>query len=122
MGGIEIQLAYYRGYGEFKAAPWAAEAEVLQNRMTSIRCAAGQTQIARVLKHALGPHLPAPPRPDPSPTLPPALPRTKPAAAPSTLRTDGLTLVQASFNLIMGWLNMRERAKSLSAAPSPPST
>ena len=54
MGGIEIQLAYYRGYGEFKAAPWAAEAEVLQNRMTSIRCAAGQTQIARVLKHALG--------------------------------------------------------------------
>ena len=54
MGGIEIQLAYYRGYGEFKAAPWAAEAKVLQNRMTSIRCAAGQTQIARVLKHALG--------------------------------------------------------------------
>ena len=54
MGGIEIQLAYYRGYGEFKAAPWAAEAEVLQNRMTSIRCAAGQTQIAQVLKHALG--------------------------------------------------------------------
>ena len=54
MGGIEIQLAYYRGYGEFKAAPWAAEAEVLQKRMTSIRCAAGQTQIARLLKHALG--------------------------------------------------------------------
>ena len=42
MGGIEIQLTYYRGYGEFKAAPWAAEAEVLQNRMTSIRCAAGK--------------------------------------------------------------------------------
>ncbi|MDP6551594.1 MAG: hypothetical protein QGH58_01575 [Arenicellales bacterium] len=54
MGGLEIQLAYYRGYGEFKAAPWAAEAGVLQKRMTSIRCAAGQTQIARLLKHTLG--------------------------------------------------------------------
>ena len=54
MGGIEIQLAYYRGYGEFKAAPWAAEAEILQKRMTSIRCAAGQTQITRLLQHALG--------------------------------------------------------------------
>ena len=54
MGGLEIQLAYYRGYGEFKAAPWAGDAEVLQKRMTSIRCAAGQTQIARLLKHALG--------------------------------------------------------------------
>ena len=53
MGGIEIQLAYYRGFGEFKAAPWAAEADVLQKRMTSIRCAAGQTQIRRLLKHAL---------------------------------------------------------------------
>ena len=40
---------------------------------------------------------------------PPALPRTKPAAAPSTLRTDGLTLVQASFNLTMGFLDVRER-------------
>ena len=62
------------------------------------------------LKHALGDGpLLAPPRPDHSPTLPPALPRTKPAAAPSTLRTDGLTLVQASFNLTMGCLNVRER-------------
>ena len=34
---------------------------------------------------------------------------TKPAAAPSTLRTDGLTLVQASFNLTMGCLNVRDR-------------
>jgi hypothetical protein len=33
----------------------------------------------------------------------------EPAAAPSTLRTDGLTLVQASFNLTMGCLNVRER-------------
>jgi hypothetical protein len=22
LGGLDIQLAYYRGYGEFKAAPW----------------------------------------------------------------------------------------------------
>ena len=28
MGGIEIQLAYYRGFGEFKAAPWAAACDL----------------------------------------------------------------------------------------------
>ena len=53
LGGLEIQLAYYRGYGEFDAAPWASEADVLLKRMTAIRCAAGHTQIAKVLKHAL---------------------------------------------------------------------
>lgn len=58
------------------------------------------------LKHELGDPSSHPPV---LTTLPPALPRTKPAAAPSTLRTDGLTLVQASFNLTMGCLNVRER-------------
>ncbi|MBT5188616.1 MAG: VWA domain-containing protein, partial [Proteobacteria bacterium] len=41
LGGLEIQLAYYRGYGEFKAMPWAADAQILLKTMTAIRCAAG---------------------------------------------------------------------------------
>lgn len=53
IGGLEIQLAFYRGYGEFKAAPWASDANVLLQRMTAIRCAAGQTQIKRVLQHTI---------------------------------------------------------------------
>jgi len=53
LGGLEIQLAYYRGYGEFKAMPWAADAQILLKTMTAIRCAAGHTQIAKVLKHVL---------------------------------------------------------------------
>jgi hypothetical protein len=53
LGGLEIQLAYYRGFGEFKAEPWAASADKLLRTMTGVRCLAGHTQIAKVLKHAI---------------------------------------------------------------------
>lgn len=53
LGGLDIQLAYYRGYGEFKAAPWTSRADELLSVMTAIRCGAGQTQIARVLQHTI---------------------------------------------------------------------
>ncbi len=53
LGGLEIQLCYYRGYHEFECSPWLADAGALLGRMTSVRCAAGYTQIERVLEHAL---------------------------------------------------------------------
>jgi hypothetical protein len=53
LGGLDIQLAYYRGYGEFKAAPWTAQADELLSLMSAIRCSAGQTQVARLLQHAV---------------------------------------------------------------------
>jgi hypothetical protein len=53
LGGLEIQLAYYRGFGEFKAEPWAASADKLLRTMTGVRCLAGHTQIAKVLRHAI---------------------------------------------------------------------
>jgi hypothetical protein len=53
LGGLDIQLAYYRGYGEFKAAPWTSRTNELLSVMTAIRCGAGQTQIARVLQHTI---------------------------------------------------------------------
>lgn len=52
LGGLKIQLCFYRGYGEFKASPWLAEAAPLLRMMTSVSCRAGETQIGRVLQHA----------------------------------------------------------------------
>lgn len=53
LGGLEIQLAFYRGYGEFRAGAWATSAEALLKTMTSVFCLAGHTQIRKVLKHAI---------------------------------------------------------------------
>ncbi|MFO1119470.1 MAG: VWA domain-containing protein [Rhodospirillales bacterium] len=52
LGGLKIQLCFYRGYGEFKVSPWLAEAAPLLRMMTSVSCRAGETQIGRVLRHA----------------------------------------------------------------------
>lgn len=53
LGGLEIQLVYYRGFGECRASPWIAESADLLRRMTAVFCLAGHTQIAKVLKHAI---------------------------------------------------------------------
>jgi hypothetical protein len=53
LGGLEIQLAFYRGLGEFEASSWCADAGSLKRRMTSVFCLAGETQIAKVLRHAV---------------------------------------------------------------------
>ena len=53
LGGLDVQLCYYRGFREFDTSPWCSNANDLLERMTGVLCAAGQTQIARVLTHAL---------------------------------------------------------------------
>ncbi len=53
LGGLEIQLVYYRGFGEFKAGSWATTADALLRTMTGVMCLAGHTQIGKVLKHAI---------------------------------------------------------------------
>ena len=53
IGGLEIQLAYFRGFGEFRASAWLSDAQSLANAMTQVDCRGGHTQIERVLKHAL---------------------------------------------------------------------
>ena len=52
LGGLEIQLCYYRGIGEFKASSWLTDTSSLQRKMAAVRCLGGHTQIGRVLKHA----------------------------------------------------------------------
>lgn len=51
--GLSVQLCYYRGMGDFMALPWKRSADEIKHALLSVRCLAGQTQIAKVLKHAL---------------------------------------------------------------------
>lgn len=52
-GALSVQLCFYRGYKECKNSRWMQEAADLQRAMSKVRCMGGQTQISRVLKHAL---------------------------------------------------------------------
>lgn len=53
LGGLEIQLAFYRGFGEFKVSPWTRDADDLLDRMTGVICRAGETQIGKMLRHTV---------------------------------------------------------------------
>jgi len=52
LGGLKIQLAYFRGFGEFYATSWLARSSDMVEQMSGVRCRGGQTQIERVLRHA----------------------------------------------------------------------
>ena len=52
LGGLEIQLAFFRGYREFKVSSWTDNCDALLRLMTSVTCLAGETQLGKVLKHA----------------------------------------------------------------------
>lgn len=56
LGGLDIQLVHYRGFGEFYASPWMCTSEELLARMNRVRCVGGITQIGRVLEHTLHEH------------------------------------------------------------------
>jgi hypothetical protein len=53
LGGLDVQLVYYRGFNECKASRWLRDAEALLAAMRKVDCIGGQTQIGRVLRHAL---------------------------------------------------------------------
>ena len=53
LGGLEIQLVFYRGFGEFKVSPWLSRSGDLLRMMTSVFCLAGETQIGKVLHHTV---------------------------------------------------------------------
>lgn len=52
VGGLDIQLVYYRGLAECRASSWVADPDRLGALMSSIDCRGGHTQIAKVLAHA----------------------------------------------------------------------
>ncbi len=53
LGGLSIQLCYYRGFNEFNASDWLSNTGDLQRRMLAVNCLGGHTQIRKVLQHAL---------------------------------------------------------------------
>jgi hypothetical protein len=53
LGGLDIQLCYYRGFGEFKATQWLSSSTELLQHMTSVSCQGGYTQIEKVLRQAI---------------------------------------------------------------------
>ena len=52
IGGLDVQLVYYRGLGECRASHWVSDARELANLMAKIDCRGGHTQIGKILSHA----------------------------------------------------------------------
>jgi hypothetical protein len=52
IGGLSIQLVYYRGLSECKASRWISESGQLLRLMERLDCRAGRTQIEKILAHA----------------------------------------------------------------------
>ena len=53
LGGLEVQLVFYRGFGECKSSPWVSTSGELVRRMTKVRCLGGRTQLRKILRHAM---------------------------------------------------------------------
>jgi hypothetical protein len=52
-GGLAVQLVYFRGLDECRASKWVINARALRDLMLGIGCVGGQTQIGKVLRHAV---------------------------------------------------------------------
>ena len=54
VGGLNVQLVYFRGFDECRASHWVGDPRRLHHLMSKITCRSGNTQIGRVLAHADG--------------------------------------------------------------------
>jgi len=52
VGGLDVQLVYFRGLGECQASKWVGDPDALARLMRQVSCAGGYTQIRKVLAHA----------------------------------------------------------------------
>src|SRR6266851_5786755 len=52
IGGLDVQLVYYRGLHECRASRWVSQADRLADLMSGIDCRGGHTQIGKVIAHA----------------------------------------------------------------------
>lgn len=53
VGGLDVQLVYYRGVMDFGASPWLGDPQRVAGLMRTVDVEGGNTQIVRVLRHAL---------------------------------------------------------------------
>jgi hypothetical protein len=51
IGGLDVQLVYFRGFGECRSSKWVSEPAALAELMTKVSCRGGYTQIRKVLAH-----------------------------------------------------------------------
>jgi hypothetical protein len=51
IGGLDVQLVYFRGFDECRASKWVSEPKALAKLMTTVECRGGNTQISRALSH-----------------------------------------------------------------------
>src|SRR5688572_11446146 len=49
IGGLDVQLAFFRGFGECKTSPWVSDPKALAELMTRVGCRGGYTQIRKVM-------------------------------------------------------------------------
>lgn len=52
VGGLDVQLVYFRGLNETRASKWVGDPEALARLMTGVACQGGFTQMRKVLAHA----------------------------------------------------------------------
>jgi hypothetical protein len=52
VGGLDVQLVYFRGFNECQASKWVGDPDALARLMRQVSCAGGFTQISKVLAHA----------------------------------------------------------------------
>ena len=51
IGGLDVQLVYFRGFDECRASKWVSQPKALAKLMTTVDCRGGHTQIGRTLAH-----------------------------------------------------------------------
>jgi hypothetical protein len=56
IGGLDVQLVYFRGLNECRASRWVSDGGGLGDLMGRIACQGGHTQIRKVLSHARAEH------------------------------------------------------------------
>jgi hypothetical protein len=54
VGGLDVQLVFFRGAGECQASKWVSDPDSLARLMSRVKCHGGYTQIRKVLAHARG--------------------------------------------------------------------
>ncbi len=52
VGGLDVQLVYFRGFNECQASRWVGDPDALARLMRQVHCEGGHTQIRKVLSHA----------------------------------------------------------------------
>jgi hypothetical protein len=52
VGGLDVQLVYFRGFNRCQASKWVSDPDALARLMRKVNCEGGYTQIRKVMAHA----------------------------------------------------------------------